>query len=404
MQDTKTENNTSKQSVISKKTWLSIIVALTIGAVGVLTLNLNRYNLPPFSDQVAAQASPAAPESTTSTTTQAIDPTQFPSTDDLEELVSLDNNSWLAARQENFRFTLSGEVPDQETKALIETAMRETYGNFSLTNITVNPSVLGGSWFESSPSLIKTFASQIIDGGFALRNGRLHFEGQVANDANVSTLQGMSTLPGMPQSIEATLEVTGLRNPAITATRRSDKLFLLGFVPSQEIADEIATASEDLYGAENVSNNLSVDDTTFAPFAIARWQENLTAFFPFGEYKIEIKGGSFSGELRGGLAFSPSSSDLTPQGEAFLEVFPSLVNRSNGQISVVGHTDNSGTFDTNLELSQQRAEAVGAFLTENGISEDRIVAVGKGDTEPTASNATEEGRQLNRRVEVKWVI
>ena len=66
---------------------------------------------------------------------------------------------------------------------------------------------------------------------------------------------------------------------------------------------------------------------------------------------------------------------------------------------IVGHTDNVGSKDKNLQLSADRAAAVKNFLVENGIDESRIVTSGKGDSQPVASNKTPEGRAQNRRIE-----
>jgi outer membrane protein OmpA-like peptidoglycan-associated protein len=69
-------------------------------------------------------------------------------------------------------------------------------------------------------------------------------------------------------------------------------------------------------------------------------------------------------------------------------------------ISIEGHTDSLGSDSYNLELSQRRAETIRDFLVQNGISSDRITARGMGKSYPVASNATEAGRQQNRRVEI----
>lgn len=69
-------------------------------------------------------------------------------------------------------------------------------------------------------------------------------------------------------------------------------------------------------------------------------------------------------------------------------------------IEVVGHTDDVGDDDDNLKLSEQRAEAVGKYLVDVGVDPSKIVMVGAGETSPIASNATDEGRAENRRVEV----
>lgn len=70
-------------------------------------------------------------------------------------------------------------------------------------------------------------------------------------------------------------------------------------------------------------------------------------------------------------------------------------------IEISSHTDNIGTPEYNMKLSQARAQTVVDYLVQNGISRDRLVAKGYGATKPIASNETDEGRQLNRRTEFK---
>jgi outer membrane protein OmpA-like peptidoglycan-associated protein len=70
-------------------------------------------------------------------------------------------------------------------------------------------------------------------------------------------------------------------------------------------------------------------------------------------------------------------------------------------IEIVGHTDSDGSDNFNLDLSRRRAKAVVAFLTENKIQPKRLRHQGEGEAKPVAPNDTEEGRQLNRRVEFK---
>ena len=73
------------------------------------------------------------------------------------------------------------------------------------------------------------------------------------------------------------------------------------------------------------------------------------------------------------------------------------------QLEVSGHTDDVGSQEFNLKLSQRRAESVRGYLAERGVDEQRLVAEGYGEFQPIADNATEAGRELNRRVEVKVV-
>ena len=70
-------------------------------------------------------------------------------------------------------------------------------------------------------------------------------------------------------------------------------------------------------------------------------------------------------------------------------------------IEISGHTDNTGNPQKNKTLSENRAKSVYNFLVQKGINPARLKFAGYGDTKPVAPNTTEEGKQLNRRVEVK---
>lgn len=70
------------------------------------------------------------------------------------------------------------------------------------------------------------------------------------------------------------------------------------------------------------------------------------------------------------------------------------------KVSIEGNTDNTGSADHNMKLSQQRADNVMKFLVEQGIDENRLTAKGLGMTMPIADNSTKEGRQKNRRVDL----
>lgn len=70
------------------------------------------------------------------------------------------------------------------------------------------------------------------------------------------------------------------------------------------------------------------------------------------------------------------------------------------EATIVGHTDSVGSAEYNLELSRRRAEAVRQALIDEGVPPERLRAEGRGEAEPRADNATEAGRQLNRRVEI----
>jgi outer membrane protein OmpA-like peptidoglycan-associated protein len=72
-------------------------------------------------------------------------------------------------------------------------------------------------------------------------------------------------------------------------------------------------------------------------------------------------------------------------------------------IEIAGHTDDVGEPAANLILSQKRAESVRNYLISNGIKAERVIAKGYGEEQPIAANDTSEGRQINRRTEVRIV-
>ncbi len=100
------------------------------------------------------------------------------------------------------------------------------------------------------------------------------------------------------------------------------------------------------------------------------------------------------------LLFETGSDVIMPSSLPELQRIARFVNTYGYKVRLAGHTDNVGKPEDNKALSQARAESVRRQLIEYGCSPDAIRAFGYGDTKPVAPNDTEEGRQLNRRVEI----
>lgn len=102
-----------------------------------------------------------------------------------------------------------------------------------------------------------------------------------------------------------------------------------------------------------------------------------------------------------GILFDFDSSNLRAEARTNLaDLAESLTTYEGTRVLVVGHTDSRGTDSYNQSLSERRATAAKAYLMQLGIAADRIDAVGRGESEPVATNETDAGRQENRRVEV----
>ncbi|MDP1911117.1 MAG: OmpA family protein [Hyphomicrobium sp.] len=103
-----------------------------------------------------------------------------------------------------------------------------------------------------------------------------------------------------------------------------------------------------------------------------------------------------------GIYFDPDKATLKPESKPTLDEIAKLL-RAQGSLNVVivGHTDSQGSYEHNMDLSRRRAEAVAAALVKSyQIAPARLRAAGVGYLAPVASNASEDGRALNRRTEL----
>lgn len=103
-----------------------------------------------------------------------------------------------------------------------------------------------------------------------------------------------------------------------------------------------------------------------------------------------------------GIYFDTGKSDIKPEsGAAIAEIAKLLRNNGALNIYVVGHTDNVGSFDSNMKLSKDRADAVAkALITQYGIAAARLKSYGVASLAPVSTNDTEPGRAKNRRVDL----
>ncbi|NLA24820.1 MAG: OmpA family protein, partial [Bacteroidales bacterium] len=102
------------------------------------------------------------------------------------------------------------------------------------------------------------------------------------------------------------------------------------------------------------------------------------------------------------IFFDYDKASLRSESTAELDKLISVLEKEKSmKIEISGHTDNVGSSDYNKKLSQERAKSVVDYLISKGIDKNRLEYAGYGFDQPIADNDTEEGRQLNRRVEFK---
>ncbi|MDY6947902.1 MAG: OmpA family protein [Pseudomonadota bacterium] len=103
----------------------------------------------------------------------------------------------------------------------------------------------------------------------------------------------------------------------------------------------------------------------------------------------------------GDVLFDTGQATLKPGAAASLDRLASALREQTGRkVLIEGHTDNVGSDQNNLGLSERRAQSVQAALTQRGVNRNQITALGKGENFPIASNDSPSGRQTNRRVEL----
>ncbi len=106
-----------------------------------------------------------------------------------------------------------------------------------------------------------------------------------------------------------------------------------------------------------------------------------------------------------GANFAPGSSKLlSGAGSKLDEVVSAAQQNPEINMSVTGYTDNTGNAQSNVRLSQARADAVKAYLVGKGVAAGRVTTEGKGAADPIADNTTADGRAKNRRVEIRYVL
>lgn len=162
-------------------------------------------------------------------------------------------------------------------------------------------------------------------------------------------------------------------DPPIGYYRRG-KLYLEGSVRTEATAAGYLRKARAVLGASNVVMNMKRDPRV-----------------PRGPVRVIVEE-QFQFPT-GSSALDPKFAGLLAVGATALKLIPEST------LVITGYTDNVGSAQVNQSLSEQRAQLVVDFMVKRGIPQDRIVAIGRGEADPIATNSTAAGRQKNRRIE-----
>jgi outer membrane protein OmpA-like peptidoglycan-associated protein len=117
--------------------------------------------------------------------------------------------------------------------------------------------------------------------------------------------------------------------------------------------------------------------------------------------KIERVGEGIKITFDSGILFEVNKSDLQAQAQTNLQKMATILNKyEDTKVLIEGHTDNTGSDQYNLDLSNRRAQSVANYLSAQSVDPTRFTTQGYGESQPIADNATVEGRTMNRRVEI----
>ncbi len=184
------------------------------------------------------------------------------------------------------------------------------------------------------------------------------------------------------------------RERQLLAESEENRLQIIG------LSEEIRELDERLGGVSEerteLVQRLEADAAARAQFS------RIESAFSSGEAVVYREGDNLILRLVG-LSFESGESTIDPSHRALLEKVRDAANVFPRSLIVIeGHTDSLGSDSTNLALSRSRAEAVGAFLSDElGVAAFRIRAMGFGETRPIANNETVQGRARNRRIDVR---
>ena len=191
-------------------------------------------------------------------------------------------------------------------------------------------------------------------------------------------------------------ELESARMQVVTAV---DELMKLE-ARKQNLQEELSESQAQMATLRSIENETRRRNQIYEQFV-----NRLKTMIDGGQLTVSIEQGRIVINLPNNVLFKSGSANLNPEGEEALTQIASVLSQfSDRRFQIEGHTDNkpikSARFPSNWELSTSRALTVVHLLTDMDVVPENISAAGFGEFRPRADNETEEGRQLNRRIEI----
>jgi outer membrane protein OmpA-like peptidoglycan-associated protein len=223
------------------------------------------------------------------------------------------------------------------------------------------------------------------------KNPIAHIKGIVFDEFSLKPIAGIARIK----------LVNAANNEVISnsSTERTTGVYYLSLPTEKTInitvtADGYTTYTETIFISDTASNDINK--------TIILHQTEMAS--KNSKFIIDSKGAPDERIVLKNVLFDFDKYTLRDESTAELDKWVSFLKSNPGlKIEISGHTDNKGSAQYNLELSENRAKTVRDYFVSHGISADRIKWKGYGLGQPVATNLTEEGRQKNRRIEIKFI-
>ena len=275
-----------------------------------------------------------------------------------------------------------------------------------------------GSWIIAYGT--KAFDEYLFATGKLLAEDKLqkseHLEGKITR-ITYQAPQGRSSLE-IYRNFESALKKAGFQILFSCAEQDcADGIYPLHQTVHADVGDSIDTwAGQQGWGLRHVSAKLSrPEGDVYVSLLVQNGNDaqvvqlDVIEMKPMDTGLVTVNAATLAGDINRtghasvyGIYFDTGKADVKPESETTLkEIAKLLQQQPDWKLYVVGHTDNQGAFDMNMDLSRRRADAVIKVLTDRyAVGAARLRSAGDGPTAPVASNETEESRAKNRRVEL----
>lgn len=299
------------------------------------------------------------------------------------------------------RVLLSGAAPDMNAANRLATAVRQRLSASVSNRLTTQPGA-PENWLAVSSALLpqmKRFTSAQAN----ISDTAIAFAGTLPPGANASAAQAAINA-ALPNSHSAAYALQATPAPIEKACPP---------IPPQKACPAVVAPQPcpaiDPCPACPATNDCSLVSSTDSsinslPFAVTEPSAILYDALPSVDVaSYQNCQNQFNSLLSGGsdVLFRISKAEITQRGRSVLRsIAEASADCPQANFQIAGHTDSRGGSSMNLNLSEQRANAVRNILVEFGIDDYRLSAVGYGESSPIASNETIAGRQANRRVEI----